>query len=71
MLTGVTYVWGNKNGGIAIQRKERTGKGRYSWDVVHIKNGKIVLRHRDYTKTDAIREAHRYARYEKQHGPRS
>jgi len=59
----LTFVWGNTRKGIAIERSVRK-----TWNVVHIKNGKVVLVHRDYpTKGAAIREAKDYASYEQKH----
>ncbi len=67
----ITWVWGDKTNGIAVVRSVRKSKGRYSYDIHHVKNSKTVLVHTDYpTKTEAVREAKSYAKYEKAH-PRS
>lgn len=66
----VTWVWGDSKKGIAVVRSARKSKGKYDWSIQHVKNGKSVLVHRNYTKAEAIREAKGYARYEKAH-PRS
>jgi hypothetical protein len=59
-------VWGTTKRGIGIQRKEHISGNRYWWDVVHMKDGKIVLVHRDYpTKKEALAEARGYAQYER------
>ena len=62
------WVWGDKTRGIAIERKERKGGGRYWWDILHVKDGRVVIVHRDYpSKAEAIREAKAYGRYETAH----
>jgi len=67
----IFLVWGTREKGIGIERDEHKGKNRYWWNVVHIKNGKVILVHRDYpSKTKAIKEAEGYGRYEQKH-PRS
>jgi len=66
----IFMVWGTPERGVGIQRDERRGKNRWWWNVVHIKNRKVVLVHRDYSKTEAIKEAKDYGRYEEKH-PRS
>ena len=67
----VTWVWGDEKKGIAVVRSARKSRGKYSWDIHHVKDGKIVLVHRDYsTKTEAVKGAKSYARYERAH-PRS
>jgi len=67
----VTWVWGDRTKGIVVVRDARKKKGKYWYDIHHVKNGKSVLVHTDYpTKTEAIREAKDYAKYEKTH-PRS
>lgn len=67
----ITWVWGDKNKGIALVRSLRKKKnGRYDYDIHHVLNGKTVLVHRNYSKTEGLREAKGYADYEKKH-PRS
>ena len=67
----IFLVWGTREKGVGIERDERKGKNRYWWNVVHIKNGKVVLVHRDYpSKAKAVEEAKDYGRYEEKH-PRS
>ena len=66
-----TWVWGDKAKGIAVVRSARKQGGKYWYDIHHMKNGKINLVHRDYpTKTEAMKEARSYAKYERAH-PRS
>jgi hypothetical protein len=57
------FVWGNSKKGIAIVKQ----RGSTDWDIHHVLNGKVVLVHRDYTKTEALREAKNYAKFEKSH----
>ena len=53
----VTWVWGDSKKGIAAVRSARKSGGKYWWDIHHVKNGKVVLVHRDYpTKTEAVCE---------------
>ena len=67
----VTWVWGDKTKGIAVVRSARKSKGKYSWDIHHVKDGTTVHMARDYsTKAEAIREAKSYSQYAKKH-PRS
>jgi len=67
----IVWVWGTSKKGIAVERSAHKSKGKYWWDILHVKDGKVVLVHTDYrTKTEAIREAKSYAHYEKAH-PRS
>lgn len=67
----VTWVWGNREKGIAVVRSARKSKGKYWYDIWHVMRGEETLVHRDYpTKAEAIREAKSYARHEKKH-PRS
>ena len=61
------WVWGDAKKGIAVVRSARKSKGRYWWDIHHVKDGKVILVHRDYGKAEAIKEARSYARYEKTH----
>lgn len=67
----VTWVWGDRKKGIAVVRSTRKSGGKTWYDIRHVKNGKTVLVHRDFSpKADAIREAKGYARHERLH-PRS
>ncbi len=63
-------VWGSatKGKGVAIERFGRSrGNGRYWWNVLHLKDGKVFLVHRDFSKTEAIKQAKGYGRYEETH----
>ncbi|MBI4266799.1 MAG: hypothetical protein HY668_00325 [Chloroflexi bacterium] len=64
----VTWVWGDRDKGIALVRSPHKMKnGRYDYDIHHVKDGKTVLVHRNYSKTEGLREARSYADYEKKH----
>jgi len=64
-------VWGSaaKGKGIGIERYgHRRKNGSFSWNILHLKDGKVVLVHRSYSSmAEAIREAKNYARYEEKH----
>ena len=65
-----SLIWGSatRGKGIAIERTGRRKKGgNYWWNILHLKDGKVVLVHRDYSKTEAIKEAKGYGRYEEKH----
>lgn len=63
-----SLIWGSatKGKGIAIERTgHRKKDGNYWWNVLHLKDGKVVLVHRDYPSLrQAVEEAESYARYE-------
>ena len=64
----VTWVYGDRDKGIALLRSVRKSKGRYSYDIHHVKNGKATHVARDYaTKKEAIAAAKGYARFAKKH----
>ncbi len=66
-----SLIWGSatKGKGIAIERTGRRKKdGNYWWNILHLKDGRVVLVHRDYPSLlKAVKEAEAYARYEKTH----
>lgn len=62
---------GGQGKGIAVVRSARKSKGKYDYDVQHVRVGKVTHVARDYpTKAEAVRTAEGYARLAKKH-PRS
>ena len=67
----VTWVWGDKEKGIAVVRSLHKQGGKFWYDVHHMRNGKVTHVSRDHSsKASAIREAKGYATSAKKH-PRS
>lgn len=66
-----SLIWGSatKGKGIAIERTgHRKRDGNYRWNVLHLKDGKVVLVHQDYPSLrKVVEEAESYAHYEKTH----
>ena len=66
-----SLIWGSatRGKGISIERTgHRKKDGCYWWNVLHMKDGKVVLVHRDYPSLrKAVEEAESYARYESKH----
>ena len=70
-VSRVTWVWGDREKGIAVRRSHRKQEGKYWYDVHHVKNGKTTHVSRDHSsRASAIREAKGYAVDNKKH-PRS
>jgi hypothetical protein len=64
-------VWGSatRDKGLAIEHFGRSREnGTYWWNVLHLKDGKVVFVHRDYpSRAKTLREAQDYAKHEKAH----
>ena len=64
------WIWGDSKKGIRVvpMRPALVGGGYgRTWDVHHVKDGKVFLVHRDFSKTEAIKQAKGYGRYEETH----
>ena len=67
----ITWVWGDREKGIAVVRSLRKSKGKYWYDVHHVKDGKTTHIACDFSsKAEATKEAKGYAVQAKKH-PRS
>ncbi|MFH1087507.1 MAG: hypothetical protein V1737_02840, partial [Chloroflexota bacterium] len=64
----VTWVWGDAKKGICVVRSPRKSKGKYWWDVHHVKDGKTTHMARDFSvRAEALKEARSYAAYRAKH----